>query len=164
MGLIENISQDVFAFFCTDMYVFAKIRYSVFTVQCKYSMCRCGRCGTNWKHFAKMGSGRKLRPGFCPGCYFSFKNIEGPSFVGGKNLVVLRARLFPFEEKYLINIQIHWQEWLKSSVLTLCSDEFLRTIFQTLHFAILGNRQFGAKDFVTLLLITKMISLSLFNS
>ena len=28
MGLIENISQDVFAFFCTDMCVFAKIRYS----------------------------------------------------------------------------------------------------------------------------------------
>ena len=152
---MENICQDVFAFFCTDMCVFAKIQYS------RYNMCRCGRCGTNWKHFAKMGSGRKLRPGFCPGCYFSFKNIDVPSFVGGKNL---RAPLLPFEDKYLINIQIHWQEWLKSSVLTLCSDEFLRTIFKTLHFAILGNRQFGAKDFVTLLLITKMISLSLFNS
>ena len=28
MGLMENISQDVFAFFCTDMCVFAKIQYS----------------------------------------------------------------------------------------------------------------------------------------
>ena len=114
---------------------------TIFTVQCKYSMCRCGRCGTNWKHFAKMGSGRKLRPGFCPGCYFSFKNIGRPSFVGGKNLVVLRAPLFPFEEKYLINVQIHWQDWLKSFVLTLCSDDFWRTICQTFHFAILANNR-----------------------
>ena len=28
MGLMENICQDVFAFFCTDVCVFAKIQYS----------------------------------------------------------------------------------------------------------------------------------------